>query len=312
MKEIKNQIEYFKLQNIIFVFFTVNPLTTLISKLIIDHFQLKKNQILIVSFRQTPTDLLEYQTLSIKLRRIEIILQKLLFDSMGGRKVLKHLNSDFVLFTSWAYRETNWLLKSKKCKGHFYVEEGQGSYMPYQMFNYQKLSLATRIKNNFKNRVNKGDGSGYFYRNDTNGFIGLHPICFPKIDKKKKYLLSNYTVLKEFYQPKIKGIQHIALGCAERRLINGDWENMLAKLISVLPKEGLVKLHPSFYTRQNKITEIKSYLADKTNNLIQLCDRDVILEIEMLYEEKIIYGPQTTLSFYADYFGSDFKTISFS
>ena len=106
------------------------------------------------------------------------------------------------------------------------------------------------------------------------------------------------------------GYKKIALSCAERRLEDNNWEGMIDKLIEYLPKGGLIKLHPSFYVSDEKIKKIKKYLTLKTNERIQLCDNSVIMEIEMLYENKNLYGPQTSLSFYADYFGSNFIPIN--
>ena len=307
---IEKQIEQFKSNQTTFVFFIVNPITAIISRLIIEYFKLEKNKILIVSFRNTPIDFLNYPHLTISLNRVKSILQNLFFFSSGGIKILKKINNNFVLFTSWAFRESNWLINSNKCQGHFYIEEGQGSYMLYRPFNYSKTSFLTFIMNNFKNRINNGEKTSYFYRDDSLGFIGVLPICFPIIEKNKKLILKNISLLKKIYKPKTIGIKNIALGCAERRLLNKNWYPMIEKIIRILPEGGIIKLHPSFYIYDEKIKKIKSYLANKTNNRIQLCDADVILEAEMLFEKKTFYGPQTSLLFYAKHFGSNFVSIN--
>lgn len=305
---VKRLIKKYNSQNVISVFFVVNPLTALISRLIIDEFELKN--ILIVSFRSTSVELIKFKTIFVTEKRFDAYRKKLLFDSPSGSRILEAIEGDFILFTSWAFRETNWLLKSKKCKGHFYIEEGQGSYMNYTTFDYKKLPFWILIKNNFKNRINKGDGKGYFYREDNSGFIGLHPKSFPNIKTSQKYFLKNMEKLKELYSPKLNGHKNIALSCAERRLEDNNWKGMIDKLIQCLPKGGLIKLHPSFCVSEEKIEKIKKYLNLKTNGQIRLCDNEVILEIEMLYEKKTIWGPQTSLSFYADFFGSTFKSIN--
>ncbi len=66
------------------------------------------------------------------------------------------------MLSSWAFRELNWCVKSKKCIGHIYLEEGQASYMDYVPYNFKQVPLIERIRINFSNRVNPGDGSGYF------------------------------------------------------------------------------------------------------------------------------------------------------
>ena len=90
-KTLKNQIDYYKSNNLTFVFLIVNPITAMISNLIIEEFKLKRSPILIVSFRQTPTDLLKYPSISINIKRLEVVMQKLLFYSVGGKKILSHL-----------------------------------------------------------------------------------------------------------------------------------------------------------------------------------------------------------------------------
>ena len=45
------------------------------------------------------------------------------------------------------------------------------------------------------------------------------------------------------------------------------------------------KIHPSFYVSDKKI---KNYLVKETNNLVQLCNVDVILEAQMLFEIKYL------------------------
>ena len=124
-----------------------------------------------------------------------------------------------------------------------------------------------------------------------------------------KFYLNNLERIKKYYNPKIFGIKRIALSCAESRLINNNWEEMILKLIKYLPDGGLIKLHPSFYTSDNKIKKINSFLLKQNFKNISLCKSDVILELEMIYEKKIFYGPKTTLSYYTEMLGSEFKHI---
>ena len=42
---------------------------------------------------------------------------------------------------------------------------------------------------------------------------------------------------------------------------------------------------------------------------VKICDDSVIIEIEMLYENKKLIGPLTSLSIYANVFGSEFESI---
>ena len=303
-------IEKAKDTNLLNIFFVVNPLTLIITKLIIDEFQLEKNNILIISFRNTDISILNYNFYIVEHSKYDGIKRKLFLQNPIGSKIQSLLNRKFILYASWAFREVNFLSKSPNCFGHIYIEEGQGSYRRHKLFNYSKVSIVTKIKFHFNNRINNDKGPNYLFRDDNLGFIGLHPKSFPNIKTNKKFFLKNIDKLKEVYSPKLKGNKNIALSCAERRLENNNWEGMIDKLVECLPKEGLIKLHPSFYMPNGKIEKIKKYLTLKTNERIRLCENNVILEIEMLYEKKNIWGPQTSVSFYADYFGSNFKSIN--
>ena len=46
------------------------------------------------------------------------------------------------------------------------------------------------------------------------------------------------------------------------------------------------------------------------NKQISVCDNSVILEAEMLYEEKNLYGPLSSLKNYASILGSEFIEIN--
>lgn len=307
---ISKVVKNIKHNNYLNVFFVVNPLTLIITKLIIDEFQLDKKNTLIISFRNTDVSILDYNSFTVKHFKNDGIRRKIFFQNPLGKRILEQINTKFILYASWAFREVNFLLKSSYCVGHIYIEEGQGSYKNHKLFNYHKLSIASKIKFHLKNRVNNDEGPNYSFRDDNLGFIGLHPKSFPNIKSSRKHFLKNIHILKEVYSPKIIGHKNIALSCAERRLKNNNWRGMIDKMIECLPEGGLIKLHPSFYVSDEKIEKIKKYLTLKTDERIQICENNVILEIEMLYEKKNILGPQTSLSFYADFFGSNFKSIN--
>ena len=86
---------------------------------------------------------------------------------------------------------------------------------------------------------------------------------------------------------------------------------MLKKLFKSIPHGGLIKIHPSFLMdrkKRKKIISIFYKLKEQYKN-IELCDENVILEIEMLFEKKELIGSITSLEVYAKNLGSDFKKI---
>ena len=306
---VKKNIECLKNKNVTLIFLIPNPLTAIVSSLIIDEFELNKSEILLVSYRNTPLNLFNYPSIEIKQNKIAFYIQKLLFYSISSNIILNNVKKEFILFTSSATKEANSLIKSKKCLGHFYIEEGQGSYVDHKPFNYNGMTTIQSIKSNFSNKFIKIDNYINFYRDDSLGFIGIYKKCFPMIAMEDKFYLNNLERIKNYYKPKILGIKRIALSCAERRLINNNWEEMILKLIKYLPDGGLIKLHPSFYHSDDKIKKIYSFLSEQDAKNISLCKSDVILELEMIYEKKIFYGPKTTLSYYTEMLGSKFNHI---
>ena len=63
-----------------------------------------------------------------------------------------------------------------------------------------------------------------------------------------------------------------------------------------------------FASDKIKRNQIKSIIKSFNNNLIKICPDNVIIEIEMLYEEKNLVI-LTSLSKYAESFGSKFINV---
>ncbi len=292
------------------VFLIVNNMTAIIARMIIDTFKINKENILIISFRNTNLDFLRYKSLKILSRKIDRYYEKLFFQSPAGSKILKEIDkNNFIVYSSWASRELNWLMSAKQCIGHYYIEEGQGSYMNHYPYSIANLSLKQKIINNWKNRVNEDDKSGYFYRDDAIGYIGISKETFPKVLREKKITLQDIKSLKKYYSPKLLGIKYIGLTCAERRIKDNNWKKMLKILVSKLPKNSVVKAHPSLIFNQERFNTLKQNLIDVSDGEIDLCTNDIIIELEMLFEKKQLIGPQTSLNRYSKILGSSFEKI---
>ena len=63
------------------------------------------------------------------------------------------------------------------------------------------------------------------------------------------------------------------------------------------------------YVDNSYIKEIKLILVRINRSDILLCESNTIIEAEMLFENKIIYGPRTSLEKYTGDFGSVFNKI---
>tara|TARA_Y100000996_G_scaffold413500_2_gene401886 strand:- start:400 stop:1356 length:957 start_codon:yes stop_codon:yes gene_type:complete len=313
MKEsvkIPNIIDKANSQNLTHIFLTVSPVTSLIYRMIVEKYSIDKNKIKVFSFRNTDTSIINYCVKKIKSKRYYRILEKFLWDSPNGRKISYSIGqNDYIVYCSWAFREANWLINNKKCKGHIYIEEGQHSYMNISSYDPTNISLTNKIKKNWKNRFSNIDEYGYYFRNDADAFIGLNNDIFPNISKTKKYYLDNLNEMKKYYKPKLLGISKIGLSCATRRVKEENWEEMLQKLFGYVGAGGAIKAHPSFSVSQQLRSKFKRTFDKLNTKNYFLCSDEIILELEMLFEPKILFGPQTSLSKYAKLLGSEFIDI---
>ncbi len=296
------------------VFFVASPILGIVSRTIIENYKINNKNVLIISLRDTPLILFNHQNFKVTSTKLDRYLEKLFFDSPGGRKIYKRITlqkKKFIIYSGWAYREVNYLLRKKNCKGHIYIEEGQGSYMNFIPYDIKKMTLIDKIKFNWRNRVNPLDGQGNFFRDDVKAYIGLSKETFPKAPVSRKYILRNFYSIKEYYKPKIFGQKTIGLTSSNSRLPKiDDWKRMLNNLIVNLPEKSLLKPHPSFTSNKIVFTKFKNLFDELNNKNIKLLGSDVFLEIEMMYEKKNIIGPQSSLFRYAKLVGSNYKQIN--
>lgn len=291
------------------VFLIPNQTALIVTRLIISNLDLKETDFLLIPLRKTDTSLIKGESLIFKESFFSKALIKLLNVKPFSNKILKRLhkiNRPFILYASWAHFESLYtpsveqILFSNLCRGHFYIEEGQLTH---------RYTLPYASKTEAKQITTYAMDSKFIFRDDAIGYIGLLQDAFPGIPHNKKYIMKNFDDLKKFYKPRLKGIKNIALTCAERRLKNDQWKAMIKTLIDNMPNGGVIKLHPSFASDKIKRNKIKSVIKSLNNNLIKICPDDVIIEIEMLYEEKILVGSLTSLSKYAESFGSKFINV---
>ena len=309
---ILNKLLNQKDQNYLFVFFVVNPISTVVTRLIIEKLDLHSKNILIVSFRNTDLSLLNFRSLFVEKNKLDRVFEKITLSSISGKRILSKINNqNFILFASWSFKEVNYLLKSSNCIGHYYIEEGQAAHRVHNPYSFNLVSFKQTLINNFKNRINDGNKDDLAFRDDCFGFIGLTDKSFLQISADRKIILDNIDYLKTIYEAKLIGIKHIGLTYAERRLGNISWKEMINNLIRLLPPNSVIKAHPSLMLSQRKIKLLSKYIQQNSQGKIKLCSNDIILEIEMLFEKKVILGPMSSLYTYANFFQSEFKKIDY-
>lgn len=296
------------------VFMVASPILAIISRMVINYYKLKKENILIVKMRDTSLEIFNHNFIEINPKKIDRYKEKLFFDSPAGREIsnkIRKIDKNFLTYAGGAWKEVNWLLKDSLSKGHFYIEEGQASYRKMKTYNFKKINFWEMLKSNLKNRKLPSDGFGFYFRNDFEACFGIGEGVFPKFEVSKRYLLNNLEEIKCYYKPKTEGFPILGLTCSASRLpLKSDWKEMILKLINKLPKGAMIKPHPSFTCNKKVAKEFREIFNRVNNKEIILCNSNVIIEFEMIYEKKTIIGPQSSLSIYADMFGSEYKFVT--
>jgi hypothetical protein len=290
------------------VFIIDNPVMYIVMIMILSKYKINENRVIVTYLRKgafltnSVFPVIDYNEFW-----FDKYITKLFRISLKGSRILNKVTKkkqNFILYTNQAHLALENILDSRYCEGHVYIEEGQISYWLTELFSFNSTTFFGRLKQYY---LDKRFGKyKNFYRDDAHAFIGMLPDVFPLAPKEKRFILNNYDSLKKYYKPTLVGIKAIGLTCSERRLKPNQWEAMLKALVDKMPKGGVIKLHPSFY---NDFTKIESMLKKITSGNIELCDNDVIIELEMLYESKILIGSLTSLSKYAEAFGSKFVYI---
>ena len=291
------------------VFILNSSIQLIVARLIVLKYNIDSNNILLVPQRNTDISVFKnFKSIFIQKKKFDNYIDKLFFhNGIGGRiyEVVKKASSKFLLYTPMASKEANFLISKKNCCGHIYLENGQHSWMNQLPYTYSNINFFKKYKLNWGNSMK----DGYRYRNDSAAYIGIHKKSFPDISREKKFIINEIHLLKKYYKKKLNGNQTIGLTCASRRLTNGDLKSMLNRLFSNIPEGSIVKPHPSYTSDEMTYKKFKEVFFAVGRNKYKLCPRNVILELEMLYKNIKLVGPQSSLSEYAILFGSSFKQI---
>ena len=112
--DIREFIKEGNMNNMRHVFFINNPVTSIISKLIIEKYLINTENILIISIRNSDTSLLNYTTYKLNKGSYDPYLEKFFWYSPSNKKISNFIGCDnFILYASWAYREVVNTLNNK-------------------------------------------------------------------------------------------------------------------------------------------------------------------------------------------------------
>ena len=319
-------LEYFNIKKnrdqLNHIFVLTNPLVVFISKLIIEKYKIPEERIILISYRNTNSDLIRGKIQNIKLSFFDKLFRKFFLFSLYGyrlRRILEKESTDFIFYCDWDNRDVIELINSKKCLGQAYIEEGQSSFNNFNIYKFKKNRFSQWLRlrrwkrsSDIKEKLCLDVHSfNEFYNDLAFAYFTISNNSFPLVDKNKKVLLKDFSIVKKFYKPYLIGIKNIGIMCSPRRLKENNWNFAIRNLVNSLPDNSFIKLHPEFYTN-NKLIEKFSKILDiyKGQKKINICNSSTIIEAEMLFEEKILFGPLTSLEKYAIEFGSKFNKIS--
>jgi len=294
------------------IFFIQNPVAVIMSLMIADAYKIPQKQAYAVSIRHTTTGNTGFASLPLNSRSFDRYLNRLSGRNFPGIRLRQELNRTglrYLVYASWVYPEIEEVISSPQCMGHIVFEEGQQSYYdstPYQK-NFFNSWFFRRKKILYEGSIN------HYYRNDTSAFVGMSPATFPKVPEDKRYVLRNMSTAAQKYAPRLKGVRSIGLMPAPRRLARPDVFPAIERLICTIDGPGVIKMHPGFRCEAYYSQDVFSnFIEDTSNGWVKLCPDDILIEFEMLVEKKELYGARSSLSRYAQEFGSTFHEISFN
>ena len=319
IKNIKEYKDIIHEKDCIHVFLLSSPIVVYISRLVIEEFSIAKENIIAVPFRNTSTNFISNNSIIPNYCIFDKIIKKFFLFSLAGYKLrekVESLSNKFILYSDWDNREAIELLNSKKCIGNAYIEEGQLSFHEFKAYAFKKNRVSQwkrlrRWNNNVKNMPREAN-IPYFneiFNNNAFSFFRISNKAFPLINKEKKYILKDFSSIKKYYIPKILGKKNIGIMCSPRRFKYLQWETSIKNFINFLPENSAIKLHPAYFSNQDYLDKFMRIFDKNNSKKLTICDNSIIIEAEMLFEEKVLYGPITSLKTYAPLFGSKFIDI---
>ena len=295
--------------NVKHVFVITNPINTIVVRMLINRFCIENDDILIFSMRGTDTTLVGPCAIAGSSTLFDRALMKFFNFSGQGLRFKKFVEQDkrkFILYASWMYPEIEVLAKSHLCLGSVYIEEGQQSYYLARAYPASNNSWSKR-----KEKI-LGGSVDYYFRNDHRACVGLGANAFPLMDSEKKIVLKEFELLKKCYLPQLSGKPHIGVTPAPRRIPENQIFTMARVFANILPDGGVVKLHPGFNVHQKMARIFKEELKRASLGKVKCAPNSTIIELEMLFEQKFLFGPRSSISIYAEIFNCEYQTITFS
>ena len=315
VKSIDNVIE----KDLLHVFIINSPMVVFVAKLLISTYGLKKENIVCYRLRKTDVSLLNCHNISNEISFFDRLFKRLTYRSSSGLRIkrsIERMRRRFILYSGWDIPEVVEVLNSRLCAGQAYLEEGQMAYNEYEIYSYNKdkSMQKKRLKEQFYSlkrispQTNEYEFQEYF-NSRAFAFFGILHESFPHTPSHKRVILNNFADIKMSYKPKLLGVKNIGLTCSPRRLLPEERKGAMKKLVSKLLDGGVIKLHPDFINNRQLKKEMVRLIEEVSCGKVAVCCDSILIEAEMLFEEKLFFGPLTSTERYAKALGSKFEAI---
>ena len=296
--------------NTLHVFFVSSPIVQIVSHLIITRLGLKPKDIVIVALRQADTSLLEGQKYVLSSVKGDHICRKILNFSYSDLKMkswLERLGKPFYIYTTWFNEITEILVSSKLCKGHYYMEEGQLAY-----YKNKEFSSIDNLPAKARRKLKSEGSNDYHYRDDALGYFGISEKSFSNIAADRRVVLGDFSSLIDLYNFRLRDVERIGVFPAPHRINKDKIGEVVDAYLMHVGLAGALKPHPGFFAYPHMLDSLKFELTCRGYDLNLLCQSDVLLEVEMMGAPKRLFGARSSLSAYAEHFGSCYQVISIS
>lgn len=226
-------------------------------------------------------------------------------------------SKDFYLYCSFDFDLSIAIRKSHRCRGIYYLEEGQLSFNPH---NIKHLPPSARYvdRQNLKylRRYYDESDARPLYSLDAHGFIVSSSLAFPFVDDSYKYVVDIRSRALEFDSAYSNA--PILVLPSVQRIPSVLWpKNLRFALEYILDsdyRECSIKFHPSFTHSKSLLRELKRIASSTARDLgkpINIIQSGVTLEEQMRNKRLNLYGGISSLALYARLSGSEYRLIAF-
>jgi len=230
---------------------------------------------------------------------------KFLGYSAVDRRLMESQKNPFIFYSAWLDGISSELIKSNLCAGHIYMEEGDQTYKNFPLF-----SSSPSYKSIPRHKIGFHEATNY-WRDDGLLWIGISEKSFPPVPDDKKYKIKSFENVKKKYSPFLMEYKNILLMPTPARLPKNEWKNAIVKLAESSNQPFALKLHPAFSYSPSVIKYFTKALVDLGFSESIVCNKETIIELEMMLDKKNLVGDRSSLSRYAEVFGSTFTKVPF-